>query len=131
MKKSIAAISLICYLTVTCGITINAHYCMERLASVNLFSGTTEVCGQCGMDMHENSGCCRDEVSVVKLTQDQNKIPVTDYTIPAVEHMVFTPSAYLSTLLFDKDVDTDNRPGPDPPLISAQDTYKQINVFLI
>ncbi len=48
----------------------------EEAGSVHLFETSADVCGRCGMDTHESNGCCRDEVKVVKLEQDQNKTTI-------------------------------------------------------
>lgn len=130
MKKGIAAISLLVYLLVTSGVVVNAHYCMDRLASVHLFGETPDVCGQCGMDMHESNNCCHDETGLVKMDQDQNKIPVVLYEIPAPEALPATPSGFILAAFY-------NFPGQrhfhnhSPPLLSGQDRYLQNNVFLI
>ena len=55
------------YMTVTSGVVINVHYCMGEVATVELGHNSQDSCGQCGMD---NSGCCHDEVQVVKMCAD-------------------------------------------------------------
>jgi hypothetical protein len=55
-------------MTVTSGVVINIHYCMGEVATVELGHNSQDSCGQCGMD---NSGCCHDDVQVVKLCADQ------------------------------------------------------------
>ena len=130
MKKIIASISFLCYLAVTCGIIINSHYCMNRLASVHLFEKSVDVCGRCGMDTHESHGCCRDEVKVIKLLQDQNKISVASYEIPAVEKIVIIPSNFIVASFYNADWQRRFQ-NHSPPLLSRQDTYLQNNVFRI
>jgi hypothetical protein len=130
MKKAFASITLLCYLFVTCGITMNSHYCMNRLASVHLFETKAQRCGQCGMDIHKSEGCCRDEVTVVKLDQDQNKIPVVTYELPALDIIAVIPSVFISTAFQNIDV-TRHFSNHSPPLLSASDTYLQNNVFRI
>lgn len=130
MKKLIAAISFLCYFTVTSGFIINSHYCMDRLASVHLFETAAKKCGVCGMETHDSKGCCRDEVTIVKLVQDQNKIPVTifQFTSPEVQPAVI--SDFLFCSLFNGEEQRWFQ-HHSPPLLSAQDTYLQINVFRI
>jgi hypothetical protein len=103
---------------------------MNRLASVQLFGTAPEVCGLCGMDTHESNGCCRDEVKLVKLEQDQNKIPVTIFELPAIEPLSIVSSAFLvsSYYYIDEDRHFHNH---SPPLLSAQDIYLQNGVFRI
>lgn len=130
MKKVIATISVICYLVVTCGITINAHYCMNKLASVHLFGEKPDKCGQCGMEIHQSDGCCHDEVSVVKLEQDQNKVPAVTYELPTPETAAIIPSEFIVASFYNVD-EQRHFHNHSPPLLSAQDTYLQINVFRI
>ncbi len=130
MKKLVLTISFLCYLTVTCGVVVNLHYCMDRLASVHFFGNESDECGQCGMSMHAKNPCCHDEVKVVKLQQDQNKISVTDYTFNGLTEAVNTPSVYLNAPFESALINTTGT-GHSPPLLSAQDTYLHINVFRI
>lgn len=130
MKKIIASISFLCYFTVTCGVVINSHYCMKRLASVHLFETSADVCEGCGMDTHESNGCCRDEVKVLKLVQDQNKLPVVSYEIPALEITAATPSDFIVASVKNTD-EQRHFHNHSPPLLSKQDTYLQNNVFKI
>lgn len=132
MKKTIALLSFLCYFAVTSGVVINFHYCMKRLASVHLFETAAKECGVCGMDTHEYeaNGCCRDEVKLVKLEQDQNKLVVLDYSIASMEPVVITPSIFILNPFenIDEQLHFHNH---SPPLLSAQDTYLQNNVFRI
>lgn len=130
MKKIIATIALSAYLLVTCGFIINAHYCMDRLASVHFFGDTPERCGECGMDMHQNDGCCRDESGVIQLRQDQVKIPVTTFELPAIQFTAELPSGFIAAPVLAV------LPGRhfvnhSPPLLSMQDVYLQNRVFRI
>jgi hypothetical protein len=70
MKKALAAILLLVYLTVSTGFSVSLHYCMNKLASADIGAVETDTCGKCGMEVEEGNGCCRDEVKVVKLTAD-------------------------------------------------------------
>ena len=100
MKKLIASISLVFYFVATCGVVINSHYCMHRLASVHLFEKSANICGRCGMDTYELNGCCHDELKLIKLEADQNKIPIASYNIPSVEVMVSVPSDFFVANVF-------------------------------
>jgi hypothetical protein len=103
---------------------------MDRLASVHLFETVAETCSLCGMKTHESKGCCRDEVLVVKIEQDQNKMPVTIFELAAPESLPAVVSAYLFCTL-ENNVVQRHYQNHSPPLLSAQDTYLQINVFRI
>ena len=82
------------------------------------------------MHTDESDGCCRDEVKVVKLVQDQNKIPVVTYEFSSIDQLAIEPSEFIAALFQNTDT---NRHffNHSPPLLSAQDTYLQINVFRI
>lgn len=130
MKKLIASISFLCYFVVTTGFILSSHYCMNRLASIHLFENTSDECGVCGMETHESNGCCHDEVTVVKLTLEQTKIPVTIFELPAIEPQPITPSAFIAAAFYNID-EQRHFHNHSPPLLSAQDTYLQISVFRI
>jgi hypothetical protein len=130
MRKFIAAISFLCYFVVTTGFTVNMHYCMDRLASVHLFETAAKTCGICGMETHDSDGCCRDEVMVVKLVQDQQNTLVADFNFNTPVSAPAIVSSFLFTAL------TNEKPqrhfqNHSPPLLSAQDTYLQNSVFRI
>jgi hypothetical protein len=130
MKKAIAAISFVLYFVATTGIVINSHYCMKKLVSVEFFGSKAEVCGKCGMDMHYASGCCHDETKVVKLDEDQQKIPLLVYEITAPDVIAVPLSDFVATDLSDVEQQRHFH-NHSPPLLSAQDTYLQNNVFRI
>ena len=95
-----------------------------------MYVTSPDVCGKCGMDTHEASGCCRDEVKLVKLVQDQNKIPVVVYELPALDMQVTIPSAFIAAS-FQNIGEQRHFRNHSPPLLSEQDTYLQNNVFRI
>jgi hypothetical protein len=130
MKKIIVAISALCYFIVTCGVVVNFHYCMNRLASTAFYAGETKKCGKCGMEIHESKGCCRDEVRIVKLHDDQNKTLIPVYTIPAIEPVEIIPSEFIVAEFYNNSGQLHFQ-NHSPPLLSAQDTYLQNNVFRI
>ncbi len=130
MKKLIATISILCYFAATCGIIMNFHYCMNRLASVHLFETSAKYCANCGMETHQSKGCCKDEVKIAKLQQDQNKIPVVLYTLPALEQEFIIPSEFISAAFINISIQRHFH-NHSPPLLSEQDTYLQNGVFRI
>ncbi len=130
MKKIIFSISFLCYFAVSSGIVINSHYCMKRLVSVHLFEASPDVCGRCGMDTHESNGCCRDEVKVVKLQQDQNKITIASFELPSLEVVITIPSDFI-VASFQNSEEQRHFHNHSPPLLSEQDTYLRNNVFRI
>ncbi len=103
---------------------------MKRLVSIHLFETKAKICARCGMDNHQSEGCCRDEVKVVKLQQDQNKLiyglpGIAKLSVPVIETSEFIVSPFtpfISTRYFQ---------NHSPPLLSAQNTYLLNNVFRI
>jgi hypothetical protein len=130
MKKCTAIVALLAYFVLSCGFTVNAHFCMDRLASVHFFGEKADRCGKCGMDIHKSDGCCRDEVSVVKLSQDEVKIPVLSFELPSVSHPAILPSVFIESPLLTALADR-HFLNHSPPLLSFQDTYLLNGVFRI
>jgi hypothetical protein len=130
MKKALTTIVLTCYLAVSSGVIINFHYCMNRLASTELFALKGERCGKCGMHTEASDGCCRDEVKVVKMDDDQKITPDFAFHLSALEAPVQKPSEFIITSFV-------NAPASrhflnhSPPLLSLQDSYLQNSVFRI
>lgn len=130
MKKLIASISLVCYFAATCGVIVNAHYCMNKLASVHLFEKSANLCGKCGMATTELNGCCHDEVKVIKLEQDQNNTPIVSYDIAPLKLNFSDPSGFTVASYY-KVGQQRHFCNHSPPLLSVQDIYLQNNVFRI
>lgn len=130
MKKAIFAISFLCYFAAASGVVVTSHYCMNKLVSTEYFGGTKNVCGRCGMKMHKNSKCCHDEVKVAKLQQDQNKFTAANYEIPSLQPVISPTSEFIITSVYNGNTESHFQ-NHSPPLLSAQNTYLQINVFRI
>lgn len=71
VKKFVVAIFAVFYLAISSGFTVHLHYCMGKLANLDLFQGNKNKCGICGMHKKNAKGCCKDEHKVVKFTHDQ------------------------------------------------------------
>ena len=82
MKKFLATILAVIYLSTSLGATVHLHYCMDKLVAWGLGKEKTngKSCPYCGMakttntDKHcgkESKGCCKDEQKTVKLENDQ------------------------------------------------------------
>lgn len=130
MKKFIVTIVCLAYFAVSSGVIINLHYCMNKLASTGLFASATKKCGKCGMDIHKSDGCCRDEVQLLKIEDDQKTTAALTFDLPAIEAMVMKPSDFIAASFY-------TIPGKkhflnhSPPLLSSQDSYLQNSVFRI
>jgi len=82
------------------------------------------------METHESNGCCRDELKVVKLDQDQNKVAFLTIEIPSIENISSITSEFI-VAPFETNIEQRHFYNHSPPLLSEQDTYLQNNVFRI
>jgi hypothetical protein len=130
MKKGIAIISLALYLIASCGIVINSHYCMKRVVAVRFFESKAKSCAKCGMDMDKDNRCCHDQVKVIKMANDQNKIPVVLYQLASLSIAAVPVSDFIVTPYFNTN-DSRFFLNHSPPLLSEQDSYILHGVFRI
>ncbi|MBL0232937.1 MAG: hypothetical protein IPQ08_04640 [Chitinophagaceae bacterium] len=130
LKKSIAILSLAVYLVASCGIVINSHYCMKRLVAVRLFESKSDACARCGMELDKDNHCCHDEVKVIKMANDQNKIPVLLVNLAGAFPVIFRVSDFLASPFFNGEQIVYFREH-SPPWLSGQDSYIMNRVFRI
>ena len=130
MKKTIASITILCYLAVTCGVIVNFHYCMNRLASMQLFVSETKTCGKCGMHTDQPNGCCRDKVKIIKMEVDQKVTESVSFELPALDALPQVPSQFIVASFINVE-ETRHYRNHSPPLLMAQDVYLQNCVFRI
>jgi hypothetical protein len=100
---------------------------MDELDSAQLGASSDEKCGKCGME--KDGGCCRDEVTIVKLETTH----MAAGAIQAVFHapaLLAIQTAFLS-IPFRNYSPSLHAIAHSPPLISEQDTYIAICVFRI
>ncbi|HVU58477.1 MAG TPA: hypothetical protein VHD83_25625 [Puia sp.] len=79
MKKTLATILAIIYLSTSMGATIHLHYCMGKLVAWGLMDTDNKDCISCGMPkqpagegcMVAMKGCCHDEHKQIKNDKDQ------------------------------------------------------------
>jgi hypothetical protein len=128
MKKLLASITLVCYLALTCGVVVNFHYCMDRLASTQFFGGESKICEKCGMHKDPN-GCCQDEVKVVKIQDDQQSTDaISSLIAPKLLQAFVSVFSIISIPSPDVFRDWQNH---SPPLLAEEDIYLQNRVFRI
>lgn len=131
MRKTGLIILTFLYLAFTAGVSVQRHYCMNRLASLRFSTHPEERCGFCGMEKQErDNACCRDEQAVYKITDDQQpvfhgflKAPVQTDELP-VSYLTFTPKAPFLTAV---------APAYDhgPPGIASVPLFTRFCVFRI
>ena len=71
MKKVFATILALLYLATSTGASINIHYCMGKLYSVDL--NKTEECGKCGIKSGKD-GCCKVEYKLIKVKDSHQPV---------------------------------------------------------
>ena len=128
MKKLLATFTLICYLALTCGVVVNFHYCMDRLASLQFFGGESKICAKCGMYKDPN-GCCQDEIKVVKIQDDQQTTDaISSLIAPKFLQAFVSVFSIISIQTPDIFRDWQNH---SPPLLAVEDISVQNCVFRI
>jgi hypothetical protein len=118
MKKLLVTILALVYLTVSSGATVNLHYCMGKLMSWDLSSGSKTKCGSCGMEKAGHKGCCNDEQKTLKVDKDQ-KASESAFQFLSISSIAIAtthtelPVIYTSTLV------TDNPTAHAPPRLGG------------
>lgn len=129
MKKAVAAILLLIYFTVSSGFAVSLHYCMDKIASVQIGADESDKCGTCGMKSNKANSCCKDEVKLYKLQQDS-----LNATYAVVQFMwtpVDTTNFTYFNLLSYKFLNDHDYYAHGPPILSKQDIYLRNCVFRI
>ena len=88
MKKVIALMLALLYITASGGVVLNVHYCMGNISSVDVDNFKSEKCDKCGME-NSSSGCCHSELKVVKVDYSHKastvaynlEVPVSDAAV--------------------------------------------------
>ncbi len=73
MKKVLATILAVIYLTTTSGAVINMHYCMGKMYAFGL--SKKDNCSKCGMKKAKS--CCNDEVKIIKIQDTHHSVSET------------------------------------------------------
>lgn len=129
MKKALASITIFFYFIFSCGVVINQHYCMGKFQSFQFYSVSSNECGLCGMHMDEGNNCCHDEVKIIKLQDDQNKVTIS-YSIKGIEPLPVNTSEYLLASYINNR-ESLHTSTHSPPLLTGQDICLQNCVFRI
>lgn len=130
MKKAILFIAMMGYLAFSSGVMFNFHYCMNKLDSVQLFAPASKKCGKCGMHTDASHGCCRDEVKIVKIDDEQKITAAIDFSVQALQLPAQVPSAYILTAFINSD-ETGHSTDHSPPLSATKDMRSLLCVFRI
>lgn len=114
----------------SCGVIINSHYCMNKLDSTGFFAEAAEVCNKCGMHIDDSNGCCRDEVKIIKLDEDQKVAAQNTFTIPSLEAIETVPSEFITTPFVNFQTEV-YKPDHSPPIEDGRSIQIQNCVFRI
>jgi hypothetical protein len=78
MKRFLAAILALVYLSFSTGMMVHLHYCMGKFVSWSLSNKETRMCDYCGMPKKSSTdagltknNCCQDEHKQIKTEKDQ------------------------------------------------------------
>jgi len=132
MRKSLALIVAIVYLSTTTGATIHMHYCMGKLADWGLGHNRSKTCGNCGMEKSEekDNGCCKDEHKFVKNDNDQKTAEALVITFAS--QVIDLPIEYFSVLDIPVSSVTEKHPvSHAPPRSNGVAVYIRNCSFLI
>ena len=126
MKKITIAILAIIYLTVSSGVAMSIHYCMGKVASVDLMH-TSDKCDKCGMKKTPH-GCCKDEFKIVKLS-DSHKLISNDIKIDAPIAVIDNSKSIFDTEFISSNVRSDyNNHSPPASGISLNILYRVFRI---
>ena len=107
MKRFLATILALIYLSFSVGANVYRHYCMDRLVAWGLGKekNTPVGCPYCGMTQNSNTGhcnyqvngCCHDEHQHVKIDKDQKAVDESFKLVkPVVAIAAYLPLAFVS-----------------------------------
>lgn len=124
VKKIVASILALLFLSSSMGMTVHMHFCMDKLIEANLWHTATQdaACSNCGMKTKDTQGCCKDEQKVFK-TDNYQQSDVTK--IPALEAFALALPAqplYLETVIISSRVKQLPRSNA-PPDAGSVPTY--------
>jgi hypothetical protein len=129
--KRITIISLaVLYFTISSGLIVNFHYCMDRFMSYDFNPLSKNECGICGMEKAKSKGCCHDEVKLIKLQDDQNKASQISYDFANVQATSILISHFIVTSFYNAD-ELNHQADHSPPLQFPEDLQVRNCVFRI
>jgi hypothetical protein len=119
MKKIIACLLMLLYISASGAVVLNVHYCMGEISSVEVdgFNDSDE-CGKCGM-VETSSSCCRSEFKVVKVDNlHKATVAVNFINIPVTEVPTTVSLIDISKLISQK---AEPQVAHTPPILYSPD----------
>jgi len=127
MKKVIAFILAVLYLSTSMGATVHLHYCMGKLVDWGLLDHGSKDCTSCGMPklqsgsgegcIVEMKGCCHDEHKHFKNEKDQ-KAGQASFDLAKITPVIADPS-YIGQDPFVNSLVVDQPSDNGPPLLNG------------
>lgn len=131
MKKVLVFILTTFYLCISIGITVDLHYCMDKIAGWEFGHHEAKICGKCGMEESGGSGCCKDKYAVFKISIDQN-ITSCSTLVPLFHKDFFNNPVIFNAYLDNSPIDACSITYVDPPPFLTDRRLHLLNcVFLI
>lgn len=119
------------YLGASTGATVQVHYCMGKMVSMQFGKKLQKKCGKCG-DKDPKScakDCCKDEHKLVKLEKDQK---ISENTMHFAKNAILTPVFCVETPKVHIVSATQDYPKNNaPPRSNKIPTFIQNCAFLI
>ncbi len=126
MKKAVALILAFLYLGLTTGLAVDIHYCMGKIAGVELeYASKAQKCNSCKTQMP----CCGDKYQLVKVNDEHQQVAV-DFKIELPQVLLNTFSNLIAQLSLPV-VGALNTSFIPPPLLLCPDLITQNCVFRI
>jgi hypothetical protein len=130
MKKFLTALLAFLYIGTSTGAVVHLHYCMGELADWGLGYNQTKVCGECGMDEKDATGCCKDEHTYIKSDDDQKKAENFFHFAGSSSVAIIAHEAHLSLTIVSS-LPEENPSDNSPPRLNGIAVYLFKRTFLI
>jgi hypothetical protein len=126
MKKTVALILAFMYLGITSGLAVNIHYCMGKIADVQLDAYKETSC-KCGNK--KQMPCCNHQYEVLKVNDAHQQV-TGDISIKTPEIILHTFDNLIALLSLPQTQQEVNI-AYAPPLLSPPDIYIENCTFRI
>ena len=131
-RKIIITILASFYLLLASGVSVNIHYCMGRLASMQLAHESNhekDACGKCGMDTKKNA-CCHDEFKILKITSE-HKVSTAEFVKVPIDgkDWLTLSEAFHPSIQGVSSLSSSTYHSPPPRILNKR--YRTNRVFLI
>jgi len=102
MKRFLTTILALLYLGTSSGTSVHLHYCMGKLADLNLEHKESKICSGCGMEKNDggDDGCCKDEHQFKKNSAEQKIVESFFYLVELIGTAVIPSYNELNDLQF-------------------------------